>query len=174
MKIELKNLKINLAFSEETTMFMADVYVDGIKTAHAKNDGRGGGTYYHSYDKSLIDLLHKAEKHCKSLPPIKYESFKIDMTLEHFIDELVSAKANEKDLERFNKKRAKAMVKHIVWGKPNSDTFNRWGFKGSIQEILSMGVQGVTAVENMYKKVKAELKEGEIILNEYLVKRFGK
>lgn len=174
MKIELKNLKINLAFSEETTMFMADVYIDGIKTAHAKNDGRGGSTFYHSYDKSLIDLLHKAEKYCKALPPLKYRDMSLDMSLEMFIDELVSAKANEKDLEKFKKKRAKAMIKHIVWGKPNSDTFNQWGFKGSIQEILSMGAQGVIAVENMYKKVKAELKAGEIIFNEDLVKRFGK
>jgi hypothetical protein len=173
MKIELKKLKINLAFSEETTMFMADVYVDGVCVAYAQNDGHGGSTYYHAYE-GKRELLKKAEEHCKAMPPIKYSTLTIDMNLEHFIDELVSAKANEKDLEKFKKKRDKAMVKHIVWGKPNSDSFNQWGFKGSIQEILSMGVQGVTAVENMYKKVKAELKEGEIIFNEDLVKRFGK
>jgi hypothetical protein len=41
MKIELKNVKINKMFSEETTCFIADVFINGKKTAYAKNDGRG-------------------------------------------------------------------------------------------------------------------------------------
>jgi len=172
MKIELKKLKINLAFSEETTMFMADVYVDGICVAYAKNDGRGGSTFYNAYE-GMRELLKKAEKHCEAMPPIKYHSMSIDMTLEHFIDELVSAKANEKDLAKFNKKLAKAMVTNIVWGVPNSDAFKSWGFKGHTIEQLLATPKGVEALEGLVKKVKAELKKGEVIFNENIKQKFG-
>ena len=49
MKLELKNVKINEAFSEETLMFKADLYVNGKKIAYAENDGRGGCTFYREY-----------------------------------------------------------------------------------------------------------------------------
>ncbi len=67
MKIELKNLKINEAFSEETTCFMADVFVNGKKVAHARNDGRGGCTFIHAYP-NQHELVAQAEKFCSELP----------------------------------------------------------------------------------------------------------
>jgi hypothetical protein len=33
MNIELKNIKTNLSFSQETTMFSADIYINGKKQA---------------------------------------------------------------------------------------------------------------------------------------------
>lgn len=45
MKIELKNFQFFERMSEETNAFVADVYVNGVKVAYAKNDGRGGETY---------------------------------------------------------------------------------------------------------------------------------
>lgn len=36
MKIEVRNVKINQAFSQETLCFTADVFIDGVKAAHAR------------------------------------------------------------------------------------------------------------------------------------------
>jgi hypothetical protein len=85
MKIELKNVKINLTFSEETTMFMADLVINGVLAGEANNDGRGGCTFYsvRTYDAKkrtfLSDsekernkeLLKQAEAYCLSLPKVR-------------------------------------------------------------------------------------------------------
>ena len=170
MKIELKKLKINLTFSEETTMFMADIYVDGVLTAYARNDGKGGCTDYNSYHKPNNDeTLRQAEAYAKSLPPIILEgmfgnkSISIDSTLEHIIDELVDAEVNKKETAKFDKKLIKAMENHIVWGVPNSGIFNSWGFKMPIKAVL-MNPKGKEAVVNLVKKVIGEVKVGESIL----------
>ena len=41
MKIQLKSLKVFEEMSEETTAFVADVFVNNKKVAYAKNDGIG-------------------------------------------------------------------------------------------------------------------------------------
>jgi hypothetical protein len=99
MKIELKNLKINLEFSEETIMFKADVYVDGVETAYANNDGHGGCTNYHPYE-GKRELLKKAERYAESLPSTFHEfggkKLEIKSNLEWVIDTKVYAVANSK------------------------------------------------------------------------------
>ena len=42
-RIALKSLKVAQFASEETLCFTATVLFDGIATAQARNDGRGGG-----------------------------------------------------------------------------------------------------------------------------------
>lgn len=49
MKIELKNIKVNLTFSQETVNFIADLFVDGIKVASCENSGCGGSSSYCPY-----------------------------------------------------------------------------------------------------------------------------
>lgn len=44
MQIQLKKLEIYQRLSDETTAFAADVWIDGQKVGHAKNDGQGGAT----------------------------------------------------------------------------------------------------------------------------------
>lgn len=172
MKIELKNIKINLAFSEETTMFMADIYVDGIKTGYAKNDGHGGSTYYHAYE-GKRELLEKAEAYSKTLPPINYGTFSLDSDLESIIDNMVDAKANEKGEKDFKKKLDKAMLNNIVWGVPNGGKFKVWGFKNRTIEELLRTPMGRKAVGDLMVKVTKELQEGEVIFNENLINKFG-
>ena len=72
MKLELKNIKVNLAFSEETTMFQADIYANGKKIGYAKNDGRGGSTWYNPYE-GTFGLLRLAEAFAETLPSDFYE-----------------------------------------------------------------------------------------------------
>ena len=158
MKIELKNIKINLTFSEETTMFMADVYVNGKKTAYANNDGRGGCTFYNSYHSPNNDEdLRQAEAYCLSLPKVRVEEydFEFDMNLEHFIDDLVHAELEKKE----QKKLEKQMANSIMWGKPKGHSYSQVKFKVPLAEIPT------TRLQEVVDKYKKELKEGDVFLN---------
>ncbi len=133
MKIELKKIKIGLAFSEETTCFNAEIYINGVNAGFAKNDGRGGSTDYCAHadrngnrSEANWDLIGKAEAYCRTLPPIKVsETFSLDMTLEHFIDEIIEDELKKKDKAAFEKNFKKGLVvedKHginqiITWKK---------------------------------------------------------
>ena len=158
MKIELKNIKINLTFSEETTMFMADVYVNGKKTAYANNDGRGGCTFYNSYHSPNNDEdLRQAEAYCLSLPKVRVEEydFEFDMNLEQFIDDLVHAELQKKE----QKKLEKQMTNSIMWGKPKGHSYSQVKFKVPLAEIPT------TRLQEVVDKYKKELKEGDVFLN---------
>jgi hypothetical protein len=173
MKIELKNIKINLTFSEETIMFMADLAINGVIVGEAENDGRGGCTFYSakSYDVKkqafLSDelrernrtLIKQAEEFCKGLPKQKYDfglgTHEFDQTLESVIDDLVSAEINKKEQKKLEKK----MVDHIMWGKPNGATYSLVKFKIPLKQIPLIQLQSVI---NKYKR---EFKEGEVFLN---------
>jgi hypothetical protein len=107
MKIELKAFKYYKNFSEETNAFTANIYIDGKKTAYAKNDGRGGCTYYSiaSVDAETKSRLKFAEDYCKSLPKIVTDIktkdgtfFSYDPTLESVIDDLVTKEIQKKFL----------------------------------------------------------------------------
>lgn len=156
MKIELKNIKINLTFSEETTMFMADVYVNGNKTAYANNDGRGGCTDYSPYE-GKKELLKQAEEFCLSLPPIHSEEydFEYDMNLEHFIDNLIEDELKKKEQKKLEKK----MLDTIMWGKPNGYSYTQVKFKVPLAKVPT------TRLQEIVDKYKKEFKEGDEFLN---------
>lgn len=46
MKIELKKIHFSEQLSEETHAFTANIYINGTHAGYAKNNGRGGATYY--------------------------------------------------------------------------------------------------------------------------------
>ena len=168
MKIELKNVKVNQAFSEETTCFIADVFVNGKKVAHAKNDGRGGCTDYYHYE-GQRELLNQAEKFCKSLPKKVIDfggsTHEFDQSLESVIDDLLFEKEKQKE----DKKIEKLCETHIVFGKPNGYSYRMIGFNGK-QKIANVkkSIVGQKALERLINRVKGELKEGEIIFNNNL------
>ena len=158
MKIELKNIKINLTFSEETTMFMADVYVNGKKTAYANNDGRGGCTFYNSYHAPNNDEdLRQAEAFCLSLPKVRSEEydFEYDMNLEHFIDNLIEDELKKKEQKKLEKK----MLDTIMWGKPNGYSYTQVKFKVPLAKVST------TRLQEIVDKYKKEFKEGDEFLN---------
>ena len=77
MEIEVKNVKIVEAFSEETFCFTASIRVDGKKVGEASNRGHGGNTdlmYKDGYPHK--SETHKAIKeYCETLPPMEDEYF---------------------------------------------------------------------------------------------------
>ncbi len=168
MKIELKNVKVNLTFSEETTMFSADVFVDGVKTAYAKNDGRGGCTDYHAYEHKRA-LLQHAEAYAKSLPSEDHKfgdtTITIESNLEFLIDKLVDEFVTKKENIRLEKKIQKTCETKIVWGYPNYDGVQGWGWKTTTIESMNKTPQGKLAIAELLKKVRKEMKEGQIIFN---------
>jgi hypothetical protein len=171
MNIEIRNIKIASNLSEETIAFTADVFVNGKKTAYARNDGRGGCTHYSSYHKPNNDYdLRQAEAYAKSLPSktemFNDKPFTIESNLEQIIDNAIYAKDNEREQKKFQKKIQKACETHIVWGIPNSSSFKSIGFNGK-PKLIDIGstIQGQVAIKNLIEKIKKEMKEGEVILN---------
>ena len=168
MKIELKNVKVNEAFSEETTCFIADVFINGKKVAHAKNDGRGGCTDYYPYE-GQRELLKQAELFCKTLPKEKVDFgdrvHEFDQSLESVIDNLLFEKEKEKEQKKIDK----LCETQIVWGKPNGMSYRMIGFNGKQKFAdVKKSIVGQKALEKLIDRVKGELKEGEIIFNKNL------
>jgi len=167
MKLELKNVKINEAFSEETLMFKADLYVNGKKVAYANNDGRGGCTFYNAYSIELRPIIAQAEEYCKTLPSkfVTYgeRTIEIKSNLEHWIDEVVYAISNKKEIEKHKKKLAKDMLKGICYSKNfNENGYKMLSWKGyTLEQILNRN-EGRTLVT---KKIQELVESGETILN---------
>lgn len=163
MNIEIKNIKINKAFSEETICFIADVFVNGVKTAYAKNDGHGGCTFYNRYEGKEA-LLDKAEQYAKTLPSSKFFDLVIPCDLGSLIDKAVDDKFNEGEKAKFKKKLDKDMDKNICFGVPNGNSYRMIGYKQPLKATV-LSTQGRESVTKLIARVKGELKEGEEILN---------
>ena len=169
MKIEIKNIKISDHLSEETNAFTADIYVDGVKTGYARNDGRGGCTDYNRCE-GKMELLKKAEAYCLTLPPIKYpeyggmKAFEVPMNLENFIDNAIDETLRKKGEAKLKKQIEKKQVKTIMWGVPNGTSYTQVGFKVPLDRIPLLQLQGFV------DKYKKEFKEGQVFLNTNLEK----
>lgn len=173
MKLELKNIKLNLEFSEETIQFKADLYVEGKKVAYAHNDGRGGCTFYREYSRELRPLLEQAEAYCKTLPSTfstyGSKTIEIKSNLEHWIDVIVYDFSNKKEGERFEKKKQKNMLNNILYGDPQA--YKMIGWKNITIEQLLNRVDGRKALRD---KITELVNKGETILNTNLPKdNFG-
>jgi hypothetical protein len=161
MKIELKKISFNERMSEETSCFVADLYINGKKVGYAENRGTGGPTDYHGNTPEDRKLIAEAEKYCKSLPKVvvKEMNFEYDQTLEHVIDDCLEEYLKEKE----QKKKEKLYLRAICYGVPNSPSFRyvSWS-KRTLAQIDKINLQ------RAYDKVKSELKAGEVIFNNNL------
>lgn len=171
MNIELKNIKYYESFSEETLAFQASLYIEGKRVGTAKNDGRGGPTYYDGDNKEGRELIRQAEQFAKALPDKHYpkddhmEAFSIPMTLEHHIDDLLNDYLGKKELEKIQKKVAKDMEKGIVFGKPNDYSWSVQTYNVPLQQVLSHPTGPESVTNTIAKHIFKELKDGVKILN---------
>lgn len=159
MKFELKNIKVNLTFSQETINFIADLFVDGIKVASCENIGCGGSSSYCPYP-GKRDLLMEVEKYCKTLPKVTYGTMTWENSLEYQIDSIIDEYVNNKEKQKFVKKLNKDMNKGICYGSETQYTMISW--KGRTVEDLLKFEQGKKVVANKVKELKAR---GENVLN---------
>ena len=136
MKIELKNFKFYDRLSEETLCFIGNIWINGIKCGYAENSGKGGCTSYHNEGtQQSRELMKQAEEYCLTLPPyyIGKNDFVINMTLEHYIDNLAYELIKKKDDEAIAKKLNKEMQKAILIG---TDTqYQVISFKKPLREV---------------------------------------
>ena len=156
MNIQLKNIKFFEAMSEETNAFVADVYVNKVKVAYAKNDGHGGSTFYHAYE-GKQELLKQAEQFCLGLPSV----FNFPMDLEFKIDLLLEDWLKAKDEAKMAKKLQKDMLTSLCIKTPNGYTQLTWksGSRNiTIAELVSVP-NGREVLKNAIAKAKAEGKE---------------
>lgn len=128
-----------------------------MKTAYASNDGHGGDTFYNAYENKR-ELLKQAEAYVKSLE----SKVNLEFIIDCWIDEVVNKKENAK----FEKKIQKATETAVVYGVPNSGSFQSIGFKGKLKFAdLMKTPQGRDAISRLVNRIKGELKKGEVILN---------
>ena len=164
MKLELKNVKINETFSEETLMFMADLFVDGKKVGYANNDGRGGCTSYNAYENQR-EALAKAEAYALTLPSTITEfggkDYEFKSTLESWIDDAVNKIYDAKAQAKAEKKMQLIMQTQVVWGIPNGNTYKHLGFKGGIK----LDVLSPASVKSLVDAVKSRMLPNEEIFN---------
>lgn len=113
MKIELKNIKYFAAGSEETSCFVAAVYIDGVKLGEVRNDGRGGSHAYHPWE-----ICEKLNQQAAILPPvvssIKEKDgafFTYQPDADSIVDDLLDEYLVSGDLKRLMKFKAVYTVK---------------------------------------------------------------
>lgn len=160
MEIALKHISINNRMSEETTCFTASLYIDGVLAGMANNSGKGGCTMVHGANKFGFGLIQDAIKHCKTLPHGEFG----EVSLYDVIDAIIDDEFRAKEKKAIQKRLKNDCIKHICYG--NIDKGYKMHFwKGMTIEQVMNHEQGRGAMVKVIATIKAQLKEGETILN---------
>ena len=120
-KVELKKIDYNERMSQETSCFIANLYINGKLVGECTNDGWGGCTNYYGNSKENNQLLNEVNKYFKSLPHRKskiIDEILIQPTLEEIIDEIFFEWLKKREL----KKMYKLMESAIVVGKKTDES----------------------------------------------------
>lgn len=151
MKIEVKNIRVNMAFSEETICFKADVYVNGKKVMYAENDGNGGMTNVHPYS---IDDKVKYQDAVNYLIGIGKDEYSKTYPLEDLVDDVIDDYVNERERKKFLTKRNKDAEKYLVIYKDDEYSYSKinWG-KYTIEQLLKVD-NGRKAIRNSIVKYR--------------------
>ena len=160
MNIELRKISHSPSLSEETNAFTADLYVDGKKIGYVKNQGCGGSTDIHAYDKEDWETIKKAEAYCATLPKKVYDFGSFDVNLESYVDDLFEKWLMLKDIKKHEKK-------GIVYKSPEGFNTKFWKCH-TLKSIMNVP-NGKQTVQTAIDKLK---KEGKEILNTNLAE-FG-
>lgn len=163
MEIKVKNIKINVQFSQETLMFQGEIYIDGKKVGYCMNDGMGGSTHYHPYQ-GFANIIREAELYCSSLPVSTYDvngkSYSIKKTLDIIIEEFVNDFFKKSEEKKNQKKLENNMKKGILYGDENNYSIISW--KGFTLEGMLNNPKGRRTLMMTLTKLKGE---GKKILN---------
>ncbi|MFA5420249.1 MAG: hypothetical protein WC341_17480, partial [Bacteroidales bacterium] len=154
----------------------ADLYINGVKCYFVIDEGNGGCFNYQSTAygnpkadvvKANIDLL---EKYIDSLPeePLMIGNDVIKdekgnpRTVKKDLDVIIDELYNEMEKEKAKKKMQKLFTTAIVFGVPDADSYRYLNYKRPLKEFPVVVLQGGV------NKAKAQLKAGEVILNDNL------
>ena len=98
LRIDVRNVRVNQALSQETSCFSATLYVDGRRVGTAGNRGEGG---CNEYDVAR-DILEKMEKSAREWCAGNVDWWKPEYleALDAMIGELIDRKEEEKFVRR--------------------------------------------------------------------------
>lgn len=157
-KLELKNVKFSEWNSEETNNFQAVVYLDGVKSGIAYNEGHGGPTDVDPIGENF-EQWRKLRDYCKAIADANkdeyYETFTvIDLLFEEWLE--------KKDKARLEKE----FNKGICYSKDERNgyrilSFSIGGKKATIAEMLAK----VSGQDHLAKNINRLKAEGYKILN---------
>lgn len=160
MNIELKKFKL-IAGHDDDIPFMADLYVDGVLTAHLFNDGWGGGTNFQVVNKAKYDEVTALAKLQKD------ERFPdLELNLDCYLDKYINAEVARLE-EKKNAAKIKRYFKDSIVIKKASGEVTYYKYKMTMAQMMSTSV-GRSAIQNSVNKIKKE-SHGCQILNDNLV-----
>lgn len=165
--------KVKTGFGHDLCGAFADFYLDNKKMGYFNDDGCGGE----------VDIVFVSDTHQK-----KFESFLTDggvaqimfdndwkflksaseISLDEQVTEFVNTLLNLKEEEKLEKKMMKACEKGIHYKTANDAGYKGITFKIPLKEIVIKHSDGKKLIQEHYDKMKADLKDGEFIINENL------
>lgn len=167
MNIQIKNIRVYDKLSEETTCFTAELYINGIKAAECKNNGRGGA---HDYSPYLLEnriLITAAQEYCKTLPPVIITMpghvTTLPNSLELFIDDLLFKFLNDKDTQKLQRQLLRDMAQGILVGTEQSYTV--YYLRKPLVDIIKYHGQAEKVINDAITGILPKMKPGERILN---------
>lgn len=166
MKLELKKIKFYESLSQETNCFTAELFCNEEHVASCDNNGCGGNTNIRRLE-GKMDLINTLEEWCKKQPQVEYnfddlKPFKIDYSLEIFVDGEVDKFIEAKEKIKFQKKLDRDCLRGICVSVPNGYSITKWN-KNIIEMLDSENGRAV-----LTKKIISLENEGKIILNKNL------
>ncbi len=155
MKIEFKNTKTFQG--REGVGLNADVYVDSKKCCFVMDDANGGPYHYTVYDQNSFDKL---QEYVKSLPKRSFSTdsgkvIQYDMDL----DILISEEYDKIRLQKEKAKLAKKFINHIVWGKPDGNSYKQ------VKLSIPLANCDKNKLQETINKYKTSFGEGEVFWN---------
>lgn len=164
MNIKLKKIKIYHELSEGSTAFLADLYIDDVKAAIAKNDGFGMPTRFIPYSIARARFVRDADEYCRGLPPVVDETLEIagkpiviPMNLGQYVSRHIEAYL-------LLNKAKKEMYANIVYGIPDR-SFKTLSLKDPVNRLLKKQ-EGTAFLKHLLHDVlRPDMKPGEVILN---------
>lgn len=176
MNIEVKKISISDSLSEETLAYTANVYIDGKLSGAARNSGNGGATDISPFDVEGAQRIRAAEKWVASQPEVIVKSkspdtadFVYKQDLADYVDSIVFAYDDKRNMEKHNRKAEKAMKDGIIFGLPDKE-FAGNKFSSSIEDILKQPNGQDVLLKSINKNILPHLRDGDLILNTNLPK----
>ena len=162
-KLELKNVKFSEWNSEETNNFQAVVYLDGVKSGIAYNEGHGGPTDVHPIGENF-EAYKKLRAYCQSISDANKDQYYETYTV---IDLLFEAWLEEKDKARLQKE----FNKGLCYTKNEAQGYRIMSFKkGGKIVLLSDMLEDIVGRTHLRKSLRDLENLGYKILNTNLNK----
>ena len=103
MKLELKNVKLNKALSDETDCFSATLYAEGKRVATVANRGCGGDNEYNVIDKIMFEAVKTYAYGLPDRVSKTIEGFRYSVDVDMLVEDLIYEKQIRDDFKKKNK-----------------------------------------------------------------------